>query len=259
LKEFLMMRRTSLLALMLAAAVANAQQAPQATVTPANTPQSAAAAGQAAAAARQQGVQSAADQAAASQQAAGQAAAAGADTAGAGAQAAAAAGAAQPVAPAPTGPQLEIIDRVVGKGREATAGAEVRVNYTGWFHKPYATNGRGRKFDSSLDAGRTPLEFRLGAGNVIKGWEQGGLEVRDVENLRRHYARTCALWAENFESRIDEIGQLTDARRLRIWHVYLAGCAYAFSHDWISLYQIVCGKAGEEPAQIPWSRKYMYQ
>jgi cyclopropane-fatty-acyl-phospholipid synthase len=94
---------------------------------------------------------------------------------------------------------------------------------------------------------------------VIKAMQQGGLEVRDVENLRRHYARTCALWTENFESRIDEIGQLTDARRLRIWHVYLAGCAYAFSHDWISLYQIVCGKAGEEPAQIPWSRKYMYQ
>jgi cyclopropane-fatty-acyl-phospholipid synthase len=93
---------------------------------------------------------------------------------------------------------------------------------------------------------------------VIKAMQQGGLEVRDVENLRRHYARTCALWAENFESRIDEIGQLTDARRLRIWHVYLAGCAYAFSHDWISLYQIVCGKAGEEPAQVPWSRKYMY-
>jgi cyclopropane-fatty-acyl-phospholipid synthase len=93
---------------------------------------------------------------------------------------------------------------------------------------------------------------------VIRAMQQGGLEVRDVENLRRHYARTCALWTENFESRIDEIGQLTDARRLRIWHVYLAGCAYAFSHDWISLYQIVCGKAGEEPAQIPWSRKYMY-
>jgi FKBP-type peptidyl-prolyl cis-trans isomerase FkpA len=184
LKEFLMMRRTSLLALMLAAAAAYAQQAPQASVTPANTPQSAAA-GQAAAAARQQGVQSAADQAAASQQAAGQAAAAGADSAGAGAQAAAAAGAAQPVAPAPTGPQLEIIDRVVGKGREATVGSEVQVNYTGWFHKPFAKNGRGRKFDSSLDAGRTPLEFRLGAGNVIKGWEQGvaGMKVGGKRTL----------------------------------------------------------------------------
>ena len=93
---------------------------------------------------------------------------------------------------------------------------------------------------------------------VIKTMQQGGLEVRDVENLRRHYARTCALWTENFESRFEAIGQLTDDRRLRIWHVYLAGCAYAFAHDWISLYQIVGAKAGEDPAQIPWSRRYMY-
>ncbi len=93
---------------------------------------------------------------------------------------------------------------------------------------------------------------------VIKAMQQGGLEVRDVENLRRHYARTCALWTENFENRFEAIGQLTDARRLRIWHVYLAGCAYAFAHDWISLYQIVGAKAGEDPAQIPWSRRYMY-
>ncbi|MFC5461046.1 class I SAM-dependent methyltransferase [Massilia niabensis] len=93
---------------------------------------------------------------------------------------------------------------------------------------------------------------------VIKAMQQGGLEVRDVENLRRHYARTCAMWTENFESRAEEISRLTDAKRFRIWHVYLAGCAYAFAHDWISLYQVVCGKAGEDPGQIPWSRKYMY-
>jgi cyclopropane-fatty-acyl-phospholipid synthase len=93
---------------------------------------------------------------------------------------------------------------------------------------------------------------------VIKTMQQGGLEVRDVENLRRHYARTCATWTENFENHAEQIKQLTDAKRFRIWHVYLAGCAYAFAHDWISLYQIVCGKAGEDPAQLPWSRRYMY-
>ncbi|QNA97788.1 cyclopropane-fatty-acyl-phospholipid synthase family protein [Massilia sp. Se16.2.3] len=93
---------------------------------------------------------------------------------------------------------------------------------------------------------------------VVEAMQQGGLEVRDVENLRRHYARTCAAWTENFESHADEIARLTDAKRFRIWHVYLAGCAHAFSHDWISLYQIVCGKAGQEPGLMPWSRRYMY-
>jgi cyclopropane-fatty-acyl-phospholipid synthase len=82
--------------------------------------------------------------------------------------------------------------------------------------------------------------------------------VRDVENLRRHYARTCAIWTDNFEGNAEHIRTLTDEKHFRIWHLYLAGCAYAFAHDWISLYQIVCGKAGNDPEQIPWSRRYMY-
>jgi cyclopropane-fatty-acyl-phospholipid synthase len=93
---------------------------------------------------------------------------------------------------------------------------------------------------------------------VIKTMQQGGLEVRDVENLRRHYARTCAAWSDNYENNADKIRSLTDDKHFRIWRVYLAGCAYAFAHDWISLYQIVCGKAGQDPAQLPWSRRYMY-
>jgi cyclopropane-fatty-acyl-phospholipid synthase len=94
---------------------------------------------------------------------------------------------------------------------------------------------------------------------VIRTMQEGGLEVRDVENLRRHYARTCALWTENFERNAEHIRQAADPKTFRIWHIYLAGCAYAFTHDWISLYQIVCGKAGQDPAQMAWSRRYMYQ
>lgn len=93
---------------------------------------------------------------------------------------------------------------------------------------------------------------------VVRTMQEGGLEVRDVENLRRHYARTCAAWTDHFEANAQRIRTLTDEKRFRIWHVYLAGCAYAFAHDRISLYQIVCGKAGQDPAQMPWSRRYMY-
>ena len=88
--------------------------------------------------------------------------------------------------------------------------------------------------------------------------QQGGLEVLDVENLRRHYARTCALWTENFEANAEQIRPLAGERRFRIWHVYLAGCAYAFEQDLISLYQIVCVKAGRRSSTLPWSRNYMY-
>ena len=78
-----------------------------------------------------------------------------------------------PVAEAPA-PQVEIVDRVVGTGKEATLGSNVVVNYSGWFHKPLAKQQRGRKFDSSLDAGR-----------VIKGWEQGvaGMKVGGKRTL----------------------------------------------------------------------------
>jgi len=90
-----------------------------------------------------------------------------------------------PVVTEAPAPQVEIVDRVVGQGKEASLGSNVVVNYTGWFHKPLARQQRGRKFDSSLDNGRDPLEFQLGAGRVIKGWEQGvaGMKVGGKRTL----------------------------------------------------------------------------
>jgi FKBP-type peptidyl-prolyl cis-trans isomerase FkpA len=81
-------------------------------------------------------------------------------------------------APAEANPLVKI-DNVVGTGREAGVGNTVVVNYTGWFYKPLAAKQRGRKFDSSLDAGREPLEFTLGAGKVIKGWDQGVVGMKE--------------------------------------------------------------------------------
>lgn len=95
-------------------------------------------------------------------------------------------------------------------------------------------------------------------GAVLGAMQDGGMETLDVENLRRHYARTCALWAENFERNDARIRTLVDERKYRIWRVYLAGCAHAFRHDWISLFQVVCGKAGREAGTLRWSRRYMY-
>ena len=92
----------------------------------------------------------------------------------------------QPTQPAQQqGPQVEKIDHVVGKGKEASVGSTVVVNYTGWFYKPLAVKQHGKKFDSSLDPGREPLEFRLGARQVIKGWEQGvaGMKVGGKRTL----------------------------------------------------------------------------
>ncbi len=108
-------------------------------------------------------------------------------TAAAPASAATAASAAMGAAPTPVAPvpdPLVITDTVVGTGAEASAGSMVFVHYTGWLYKPMATRQRGRKFDSSVDRGE-PIEFRLGIGSVIKGWDQGlsGMKVGGKRTL----------------------------------------------------------------------------
>jgi FKBP-type peptidyl-prolyl cis-trans isomerase FkpA len=67
---------------------------------------------------------------------------------------------------------LEATDTKTGTGATATAGQEVTVHYTGWLYDEAAADHHGKKFDSSRDR-NDPFSFRLGAGQVIKGWDQG--------------------------------------------------------------------------------------
>ena len=94
---------------------------------------------------------------------------------------------------------------------------------------------------------------------ALEAMQRGGLEVLDVESLRRHYARTLSIWTENFELHAAQIHALVDEEKFRIWRVYLAGCAYAFENDDVSIFQVLCRKAGRSAQQIPWSRRYMYE
>ena len=75
-----------------------------------------------------------------------------------------------PEGPPPT--ELQITDITVGEGTEARAGSQVRVHYVG------VTHSSGEEFDASYNRG-TPLDFPLGAGRVIPGWDQGvaGMKV----------------------------------------------------------------------------------
>ena len=77
---------------------------------------------------------------------------------------------------------LQDEDTVAGSGEEATRGHRVQVHYAGWLPDPQATDGRGRKFDSSKDRG-SPFAFPLGAGHVIQGWDAGG-QCRKVGGTR---------------------------------------------------------------------------
>ena len=72
---------------------------------------------------------------------------------------------------------LKYIDQVIGTGDAAVAGKTASVHYTGWLEN-------GKKFDSSVDRGQ-PFSFPLGAGRVIKGWDEGvqGMKVGGKRKL----------------------------------------------------------------------------
>jgi FKBP-type peptidyl-prolyl cis-trans isomerase FkpA len=74
--------------------------------------------------------------------------------------------------------KLEITDQTVGTGAEAVAGKSITVSYTG-------TLADGTVFDSTAKDGGKPFTFTLGAGQVIKGWDQGvvGMKVGGVRKL----------------------------------------------------------------------------
>jgi FKBP-type peptidyl-prolyl cis-trans isomerase FkpA len=75
-------------------------------------------------------------------------------------------------------------DTVLGEGREAEAGFNVTVHYTGWLYDPSKPDSKGKKFDSSVDR-HEPFVFFLGGGQVIQGWDEGfsGMKVGGKRTL----------------------------------------------------------------------------
>ena len=76
---------------------------------------------------------------------------------------------------------LQYEDTTVGDGAEARAGQDVTVHYTGWL---YNDGAQGAKFDSSKDR-NDPFQFSLGAGMVIRGWDEGvaGMKIGGKRTL----------------------------------------------------------------------------
>ncbi len=89
---------------------------------------------------------------------------------------------------------------------------------------------------------------------------EAGLEVVDVESLRLHYARTLEYWSDNLEARLEQAAQMVPERALRIWRLYLAGCAHAFQRGWINLHQVLtCKPHPDGSLELPWSREDIYR
>ena len=100
--------------------------------------------------------------------------------------------------------------------------------------------------------------------DAIVAMEQAGLEVVDVENLRRHYAPTLDAWAERFDRRWAEIHALDpdrfDERFRRVWRSYLIGCAEMFRSPvgYTHLFQVVFSKGNVTAKGYPMGRGFLY-
>jgi cyclopropane-fatty-acyl-phospholipid synthase len=94
---------------------------------------------------------------------------------------------------------------------------------------------------------------------VIEGMAREGLEPIDAESLREHYARTLWHWVERLESNADAARAEVGDERYRVWRIYMAGSAHAFDRGWLSLWQVLAGKANPDGRlPRPLTREHMY-
>jgi len=124
--------------------------------------------------------------------------------------------------------------------------------------------------------GQYPTEFFIRDHVFPGGWipsltetldamDRYGLEIIDIENLRRHYVLTLEAWAERFDAHWDDIHRLNparfDERFRRIWRTYLVGCAEMFraGNGITGLYQITFGKGRRTPKTYPMSRAFLHE
>jgi cyclopropane-fatty-acyl-phospholipid synthase len=76
-------------------------------------------------------------------------------------------------------------------------------------------------------------------GTVVSAMQQDGLEVRDVESLREHYARTLRSWVNNLETNWDDAVAAVGEARARVWRLYMAGSAMNFEAGRTSIHQVL--------------------
>lgn len=93
-------------------------------------------------------------------------------------------------------------------------------------------------------------------GSVASAMARESFEVRDVESLREHYARTTRAWVANLEKDWDRAVSIVGAARARIWQLYLAGSALGFEGNRIGVHQVLAVKTGPDGASgMPPSRE----
>lgn len=126
-------------------------------------------------------------------------------------------------------------------GISGQAGGNHGNGYNGWINKYIFPGGYIPRLTENLDY-----------------ISDAGLQVADIEFLRRHYQKTLEIWTENFHKALPEVRKLHDERFIRMWDLYLQACAGSFEAGNIDVVQYLLSK-GETKSTMPMTRNYMYK
>jgi cyclopropane-fatty-acyl-phospholipid synthase len=90
-----------------------------------------------------------------------------------------------------------------------------------------------------------------GVGRIVGALQRAGLEVRHEENLREHYARTCAAWSRNLDDRWEQAVEEVGLGTARVWALYLAGSRLGFERNEIQLHQVLATRTTDGDSGAP--------
>jgi cyclopropane-fatty-acyl-phospholipid synthase len=143
----------------------------------------------------------------------------------------------------------------VGKAHYSTLGRVIDrslgADGRGLLH--FIGRARPSPFSPFMERRVFPGAYPPSLREMLLALEPWGFAVQDVENLRRHYARTLAHWLERFEKAADAI---RDERLLRTWRLYLAGTMMSFRVGWAHLFQVLFARPGSD--RLPATRDPLY-
>ena len=93
-------------------------------------------------------------------------------------------------------------------------------------------------------------------GTMVSMFQAHGFEVRHVESLREHYARTLRHWVDNLTKRFDEAVEEVGAQRARVWKLYMAGSAVGFERRHLEIHQVLCVRPDDGRSGVPLRADY---
>ncbi len=157
-------------------------------------------------------------------------------------------------------------DRFISIGMIEHVGKENYRTFVNVIKRTLKKGGRGvvhfigkitpKRRDAWLAKYIFPGGYMPSLSEVLIPFEEAGLNVRDVENLRLHYARTLDHWAERFEDEADTIREEFGERFIRMWRLYLNSSSVGFKWGGLALYQVIFTNGLDNTEEL--TREYLY-